>query len=327
LSLAQQALRQHRYQELIHKHLSRLLKRLFAEFTGLHFHISWAPAPPHRWDAAMLPTACSVCCRLSGNPLLATCRTCGPRQLQHALRPERNGHHFTCRLGVRNCWIPIRVRSELLGIAYLQALDGAAGAHPRRRAGRARLPASTRAEFVRATRLLRHLVQHAQTAALADLRKADLTNAGHAVLALEKEQARLHETLQRHLPSTPQQPRRAGAESHPEQLVHHLLERIDRQYGQPITLRGFAVQLGMNPTYLSDLFSRVLGVPFKTYLTRLRIEKAKGLLGDPTKSVSQVAEAVGYAGENRFRIAFKSATGLSPRVWRATMQPAPEARS
>ena len=35
---------------------------------------------------------------------------------------------------------------------------------------------------------------------------------------------------------------------------------------------------------------------------------------------SEVAIAVGYGSENRFRIAFKKATGLSPKLWRETMQ-------
>ena len=83
-------------------------------------------------------------------------------------------------------------------------------------------------------------------------------------------------------------------------------------YAKPITLQHYARELGMNAAYLSDLFSHALGVPFKTYLTELRMEKAKELLGDPTKTASDVAYAVGYASENRFRFAFKKATGLSP---------------
>jgi len=50
---------------------------------------------------------------------------------------------------------------------------------------------------------------------------------------------------------------------------------------------------------------------------------AKTLLGDPANNISDVAYAVGYASENRFRIAFKNATGLSPKLWRATMQTSP----
>lgn len=171
-------------------------------------------------------------------------------------------------------------------------------------------------------------MEHVQTASLADLRKADLTSAGKSLLALEKEQARLHESLQRHLPPTPQAAHRASPESHPEHLVHRLLEYIGQDYAKPITLQSCAAKLGMNSAYLSNLFSKTVGVPFKTYLTELRLEQAKVLLGNPAKTASEVAHAVGYASENRFRIAFKQATGLAPKVWRETMQvnPPPPAR-
>jgi AraC-like DNA-binding protein len=266
---------------------------------------------------------------LTGSPLLPACRTCGPRQLARALSADGDGHRFTCRLGVRNYWIPIRVRAETLGIAYLQALENSAArrlgrkrsaraAHARLRRADARV--LSRLEFARAGRFLRHIVQHVQSATLADLRKADLTSAARAVLALEKEQARLHLALKPHLPPAPQAPRRSGPESHAQQIVHRLLERLEFDCGKPITLQHYARELGMNAAYVSNLFSRVVGVPFKAYLTDLRLEKAREQLGDPTKTASEVAYAVGYSSENRFRIAFRKATGLCPRLRRETMQ-------
>ncbi len=318
---------QRKYRKLVRQHLGKLLDKLFAEFTGLHFHISWAPLPPHKWETHTLPTACSVCCRLSGSPLLLDCKTCGRRQLARALGADGDGQRFTCRLGVRNCWYPLRVRGEMLGIAYLQALAHARTTSRKRtaRAGRPR-PSQADAQvmsqlkFVRAARLLQLIVQHVQTASLAALRKADLTSAGRTVVALEKEQARLHDVLQRHLPAAPETSRRTDPKSHPEQIVHRLLECIEQNYGKSITLQNCACKLGMNAAYASALFSRAVGVPFKTQLTERRMEKAKELLGDPAKSASDVAAAVGYASENRFRLAFKKATGLSPKLWRETMQ-------
>jgi AraC-like DNA-binding protein len=319
------ALQQRKYRSLITKHLGGLLDRLFAEFTGVHFHIAWSPVPPKTWDANALPTGCSVCCRLSRSPLLPECRTCGPKLLAWTLGGDRTGHCFTCRLGVRNGWFPIRIRGETLGVAYLQALAGRQPAGKRtsrleimRDAREATV--LSRAEFARAARFLQLIVEHVQTASLADLRKADLTSAGHALLALEKEQTRLHASLERHLPPPLQASRRATPASHPDQLVQRLLAFIEQDYGQPLTLRHCAGQLGMNAAYLSDLFSQAVGVPFKTHLTARRMEKARELLGDPSRNVSEVAAAVGYASENRFRSAFKQATGLAPKVWRETMQ-------
>lgn len=320
-----------KYQELVRRHLSQILNRLFAEFTSLHFHIAWRLASGKDWDAHTLPTGCSVCCRLSGAPLGPECRTCGSQQLATSLASDR-GHNFTCRLGVRNYWIPIRVRNETTGIAYLQALEHPVIKTRSRNCSRAGGRVSPRRDgaivmdrvkFARAARFLGLIIQHVQTASLSDLRQADLGSAGRAVVALEREQVRLHEALQRNLPAAPLVPRSSGPESHTEKVIHALLERIELDYAKPITLKRFALELGMNGAYLSALFSQTLGIPFKHYLTELRLQKAKELLGDSTQAASTVAFAVGYSSADRFRFAFKKATGLSPRAWRETMQTHP----
>jgi AraC-like DNA-binding protein len=302
---------------LLRKHISNFLNKLFAEFTGLHFHIAWMPAWPKGWDAHRLPTGCSVCCKLSGSPLLSACRTCGPHHLAATLVAD-DGHRFTCRLGVRNYWLRICLRNETVGIAYLQALKQSAVT--RACGNRAAAPVLSEAKFGRAGRLLRLMVQHVETASLCDLSKADLCTAGRAVVALEREQARLHSALHRYLPSAQTAPRESGPESRGEQIVRDLLERIELDYAKPITLQRYAREAGLNGAYLSALFSRAVGTPFKGYLTQLRLDKAKQLFEDAARTTSDVAFAVGYASEERFRCAFKKGTGLSPKAWRETMQ-------
>jgi AraC-like DNA-binding protein len=320
---------QHKYQALIRKHLSKLLDTLYAEFTGVHFQIAWTPASPRHWEARTLPTGCSVCCRHAGSALLPECRICGPRQLVRTLSTDGRGHHFTCPLGICNYWVPIRVHDTLVGIAYLQGLE-TSGAKPRAgkpfmRAAQARLRRAgarvmSRLESDRAARLLQLVVQHVQTASLADLREQDLTKAQRALRVLENVQARLLKKHNAVAPTLRQPFPLPQPESHCEQIVHAVLERIQRDYAQAITLRDCASELRISAAYLSHLFSLAVGLPFKTYLTEVRVEKARELLGDPARTVSEVASAVGYASENRFRIAFKKASGLSPRMWRETMR-------
>ena len=108
-------------------------------------------------------------------------------------------------------------------------------------------------------------------------------------------------------------------------MVRAVLDRIQRDYAQQLTLRKCADDLQLNAAYLSHLFSSAIGLPFKTCLTEVRVEKARELLGDPARNISQISKAVGYASTNRFRLAFKSVTGISPRTWRETlrMNPSP----
>ena len=323
------ALLTQKYRELVRRHLDRLLDRLFTDVTGLHFHIAWAAAGPHEWESRTLPIGCSVCCRLSGSPLLPDCRTCGPWHFARALKAGRYGHHFTCRLGVRNFWFPIRVRGETLGIAYLQALAHSIARHPgRKRSPRVvppgRRPVDARvigqSQFAAAARFLRHIVTHVQTSSLTDLQEEDLGKVQQALRVFENVQTRLRNELHGVLPALGKTSPVLQPQSRPERIVCAVLDHIQKDYGQPLTLRKCAGDLRVNAAYLSHLFSHIIGLPFKTCLTEVRVEKARELLGDPARNISQVASAVGYASVNRFRLAFKNVNGLSPRMWRETLQ-------
>lgn len=314
---------QKRYRDLTRKHLSGTLDRLFTEFTGLHIHVAWAPSPRHEWNARDLPTDGPVCRRLAGRSAKtrAYCTTCGLKQLARTLGSKGGGHRFVCRIGVRNHWFPVQVLGVTVGIAYLQARDQADGNSPARRgsdrAGTIRL---NRWQFERASRLLQLIVRHVQTLELAELRGVDLTKAKHAVTSLEREQARLHKELGRTISLPVNMALVANAETRLEQVVGRLRQCVHQNYCQPITLRRCALKLAMNAAYLSALFSRAVGMPFKTYLTEVRMVKARELLGDPARSISEIAGAVGYTSANRFRSAFKKVTGLSPRAWRETFR-------
>jgi two-component system response regulator YesN len=96
-----------------------------------------------------------------------------------------------------------------------------------------------------------------------------------------------------------------------------LIERARREFAEPLALKDLARESGLNPSYLSTVFAREAGMPFKSYLTALRLEHAQVLLCDPRLRISRVAREVGYATPHRFRAAFRAWTGLSPGRWRA----------
>jgi YesN/AraC family two-component response regulator len=225
-------------------------------------------------------------------------------------------------LGVSNYWFSIKVRDLVIGTAFVQALDKANHILRERLQQK---PASaesrflSRAEFDDAARLLQFIAQSAETAVLAELNQADVEQAQLALGALQQERDRLREHIQRLLPEEDQVSERPH--SAPPPLVHRMLELVHQHYAESITLQKCARTLGRNAAYLSSLFAQAVGLPFKVYLTELRLEKSKELLVDPNLNVNEVAQAVGYAGADRFRITFKQHTGLSPRDWREMMRP------
>jgi AraC-like DNA-binding protein len=316
-----------KYRRLTQGHLNSLLKRLFAEFTGLHFRIAWAPPTPEEWSARALPTGCSTCCRLAGTRLGAQpiCGRCGARQLARALATDGEGHRFLCRLGVWNYWLPVRVRGVTLGIVYLQALSDTEGGHARRVAsGDVATEGLSGPQFRRAGRLLRLIVQHVQALDLAVLREEDLTKALQALSTIEQVEARLRQEPPSLLsfPGKARFPSPSGSRA--ERIVQALLSRIHHEYAQALTLKKCARDLKINAAYLSHLFSQAVGLSFKAYLTGFQVQKAQELLEDAANTITQVAAAVGFASENRFRSAFKRITGMPPRQWRDTLRvPAP----
>jgi AraC-like DNA-binding protein len=335
------------YRGLARHHL-RTLPALFTKFTGLFSHLAWAPTWPGRWSAHSLPTRSRLCRQVVGGypDTLADCRRCAARHLDLALKSGHDGHQFTCFLGVHNFWLPVIVRGCLVGLAFVQALaPSAAGAT----FGQGPMPANpaaaasaaarascssrrgarrmSRRDFGKAAKLLQLVFQHVETSALAELRKSDLSRAQQALLELQTVATRLRTELNGLVPALNKNTPVLEAENHSERLVHGMLDYIHRHYSEPFTLQQYAGRLRMNAAYLSAQFSRAVGMPFKTYLTEMRVEKARELLSDPARSVAEVAYAVGYASENRFRLAFKRATGLSPRRWRETLRMEPSATS
>lgn len=79
-----------------------------------------------------------------------------------------------------------------------------------------------------------------------------------------------------------------------------------------LSLESVAASLGVSAGHLSRTFSRIMGVPFREYWMRKRLERARRLLLDPTFNVAQVAQACGYPSPAYFTRVFRKAMGCTP---------------
>ncbi|MBR6483677.1 MAG: response regulator [Clostridiales bacterium] len=93
-------------------------------------------------------------------------------------------------------------------------------------------------------------------------------------------------------------------------------EYIDTHYSQDLSLEGMSRQTDISPYYFSKLFKNKTGVTFIDYLTNLRIEKAKELLSDPSRSMKEICSEVGYSDPNYFSRIFKKVTGQTPTEYK-----------
>ncbi|GGG08853.1 DNA-binding response regulator [Paenibacillus albidus] len=96
-----------------------------------------------------------------------------------------------------------------------------------------------------------------------------------------------------------------------EQEIKKMLDFINRHYAEDLRLSSIAGLLNYSTPYLGQLFRNMTGDYFNTYLDRVRIQKAKELLGQGMK-VYEVAEHVGYTNANYFHSKFKKYEGRSP---------------
>lgn len=96
-------------------------------------------------------------------------------------------------------------------------------------------------------------------------------------------------------------------------LVAQMKEYILQEYRNSVKLSDAAQKFHYHPDYLSTLFKKETGKNFNAYLTEVRMEKAKELLGQGNLKIREIAEAVGYANEMYFSTAFKKYAGISPK--------------
>ena len=95
-------------------------------------------------------------------------------------------------------------------------------------------------------------------------------------------------------------------------IVEKALSVVDRHFAADISDDDVANQVGMSTSHFRFLFKQAVGKPFHQYLIATRLEKAKIMLEGGHGSVTEIANAVGFAGLASFSRAFGQRFGMSP---------------
>lgn len=91
---------------------------------------------------------------------------------------------------------------------------------------------------------------------------------------------------------------------------------VRSHYRKSITVEDVANIVHLTPNYFSEYFKKQTGVKFSSYVQKLRLEFAVGLLTMSDISVKQVAEESGFNSAAYFSNAFKDCFGVSPEQFR-----------
>ena len=108
------------------------------------------------------------------------------------------------------------------------------------------------------------------------------------------------------------------ADENKEELFIHFIDEclafLKKNYeNKDINLKAVAIELAVNPDYLSHKLKKETGYTFKEWLNKIRIKRAAELLETKKYTVGEVAEIVGYANQHYFSTVFKQYTGKSPK--------------
>ena len=87
-----------------------------------------------------------------------------------------------------------------------------------------------------------------------------------------------------------------------------------------LSMEKVADELNVSYAWFRKAFKNYTGIAPHQYLLQLKIEKAKMLLTDQTKSIKEVAFSLNFESAFYFSKLFKEKTGVSPEIFRKNMQ-------
>lgn len=99
-------------------------------------------------------------------------------------------------------------------------------------------------------------------------------------------------------------------------VLYRGMEYIERNRAEPIMMKDAARAAGLNPSYFSHCFKKNLGISFKQYLNRKRLEEAAVELTTTEHQISEIAFACGFGSVSAFYQNFAELYKLSPKKFR-----------
>lgn len=116
---------------------------------------------------------------------------------------------------------------------------------------------------------------------------------------------------------TPQEDAERGREDNNRVIINRIVEYVENNYTEDITLDSAAEMAGFSKCYFSRVFSKQTGIGFSRFLLRKRISVAAHLLSTTQLSIVQVSAQSGFSSLSTFNRTFKEIHGCSPSEYRA----------
>ena len=104
------------------------------------------------------------------------------------------------------------------------------------------------------------------------------------------------------------------------EVFDSILDYIDKNYAEPISLSTLATRCYFSPSYISKEFKKISGMGFKEYLIEKRITETAKYLTQTDFSIAEIQYKVGFTDKTRFFKEFSKLYGCTPLEYRKNNQ-------
>ena len=99
-------------------------------------------------------------------------------------------------------------------------------------------------------------------------------------------------------------------------LVSDIIEEIQHNYHEKISVDKLAAKVFLSPDYFRKLFKKATGETVLAFQQRIRIDEACRMLSTTDIPIKDICAAIGYQDVKSFYILFKKVTGKTPQEYR-----------
>ena len=101
------------------------------------------------------------------------------------------------------------------------------------------------------------------------------------------------------------------------ELIYNIINYVNSRQNTLVTLKEISENFFYNYDYISRSFKDVMQISLREYLYDMRLNFAAQLLASSDKSITEIAENIGYSCIHSFSRSFKAKFGISPEKYRA----------
>ena len=112
--------------------------------------------------------------------------------------------------------------------------------------------------------------------------------------------------------------------THRPSTIHHrtalfedAIAIVEEEFSSELSLDDIARRVASSRRQLQRAYAEIGRTTFREHLTRVRMDRAAGLLADKGLTVREVARRVGYRQPAQFAKAFRRHLGVAPSDYRA----------